>query len=531
MKSHKININISARYLSPEVIGRTGMTEVDCLAELVANSIDWNISRLDDKKPTNIIIEKGDDFIQIIDNGEGMNFEQLDKATDLGEDSNEIRDRDKDDHRKGMYGMGLKNAALTLGWKFTITTISFKDPEVEYKFEFDSKKGKENPDSDYINNLEILEDKKSIDSVLKDFNHGTCIRIENLVKEIPSVNVIKHQIEERFFYDIENLKNKNLLLFKLIDGSYSVDVEKFSIEDRFKDKVLKSDFENPNKWMKKKEYKYTGKDGNEYQLKGYLQLLKQRSFVDQQYGLHLFFKGQLIERFHKGKLFDIRGRNGELTFGILHLDGCTPDQNKSRGFIEDEIFDNVLKLIEDDFKIYKKMGVPTAKGPELINEEINKRKGIGSKHGDDDVPEDPTDVDPVPPDNPPGDEPDEDFPEGTIKISKNLNIHVNSSWVYNKALNEKNNLSWEPIYNPDTKIENLHELLVYINQESNLYKSISSTYQKTSDQNKIKDFFTRVAICESINQKLISEHGYTPEDARKITDNKVYSEVLKMKLD
>ena len=63
MKSHKIKINISARYLSPEVIGRTGMTEVDCLAELVANSLDWNISRLDDKTPTNIIIEKGNDFI------------------------------------------------------------------------------------------------------------------------------------------------------------------------------------------------------------------------------------------------------------------------------------------------------------------------------------------------------------------------------------------------------------------------------------------------------------------------------------
>ena len=73
--------------------------------------------------------------------------------------------------------------------------------------------------------------------------------------------------------------------------------------------------------------------------------------------------------------------------------------------------------------------------------------------------------------------------------------------------------------------------MVYINQESNLYKSIGSTYQKTSDQNKIKSFFTRVAICESINQKLISEHGYTAEDARKITDNKVYPEVLKMKLD
>lgn len=530
MRSHKTKINISARYLSPEVIGRTGMSELDCIAELVANSLDWNISRLDDKKPTNIIIEKGDDFVQIIDNGVGMNFEQLDKATDLGEDSDEFRKRDKDDHRKGMYGMGLKNAALTLGWKFTVTTISYTDPEVEYKFEFNSKIGVENKESDYINNLEIFEYKKPTDSVLKDVSHGTCIKIENLVKDIPSVNVIKRDIQERFFFDIEILKNKNLLKFELIDGGYSVDVDKFSVEDKFKDKILKSDFENPNKWMKKKEYKYIGKDGNEYQLKGYLQLLKQRSFKELNYGLHLFYKGQLIERYHKGKLFDFMGRNGELTFGVLHLDGCTPDQNKSRGFVDDEIFDNVLNLIKDDLLVYKPMGVPTKAGPERIKEEINKRKGIGSIHGDDDH-EDPVDDDYTPPDHQPEEEPEEDFPEGTIKISKNLNIHVKSSWVYNKALTEKNNLSWEPIYNPETKIENLHELLVYINQESNLYKSIGSTYQKTSDQNKIKSFFTRVAICESINQKLIAEHGYTAEDARKITDNKVYPEVLKMKLD
>ena len=92
-------------------------------------------------------------------------------------------------------------------------------------------------------------------------------------------------------------------------------------------------------------------------------------------------------------------------------------------------------------------------------------------------------------------------------------------------------MSWEPLYNYNTNIGNLHELQVYIDEKSNLYQSINSAYDNIGDQEKIKSFFTKVAICESINQKLISEHGYSPEDARKITDNTVYPEVLKMKLD
>jgi hypothetical protein len=528
MKFHKTKIDISSRFLSPEVLGKQGMSEIDCIAEFIANSFDWNVSRLDDKAITNILVEFGDDFIQVIDNGEGMNIEQLDKAINLGEDSGDYRGRETGDEKKGMYGMGLKTSALTLGYKFTITTISIEDPDTEYQFEFDSENGKSNPN--YMDSLKINYDEKPNDSILRDFKSGTCIKIEKLVlKETKSLEAIKVRIEERFFIDISALKDKNLLNFKFVKDGYSTDVVKLNIEDWFKDKILKSDFESPSKWMKRKEYKYIGKDGNEYQLKGYLQLLNKRSISKREYGLHLYYRGQLIERFHKGKLFDMSGRKGERTFGVLHLDGCTPDQNKSRGFVEDEIFENVLNLIKEDFKVYNKLGNTTGIAKTLINDEINRRKGIGSKHGGEI--EKPVDVDPVIPDTPPVDDPLDDYPEGTIKITKNLYICVNSSRLHNKALSATHKLSWEPIYNPDTKIDKLYELSVYINQDSALYKSISSNYYKTSDQDNIKSFFTKVAVCESINQKLIDEHDYTVEEARKVTDTKVYPEVLKMNLD
>lgn len=540
VKHHKTDIKIGARYLTPLVIGQTGMTALDCIAELVANSLDWNITRLDQDATTKIVIEQGKDlnsqqnlYLEIVDNGEGMNFIQLDKAIDLAEDSNMYRDRLENDQRKGMFGMGLKNSALTLGWKFTITTISKDNTNTECRFEYDSRLGLEDPD--YINNLEILEYPKNSDSVLKDFDHGTSIKIEDLEREIPALNIIKTDIEERFFYDIENLKNTNSLDFIIKDNAdLAIVVEKYNIDSKFKDEVMKSDFESPNKWMSKKEYKYKGKDGKTYQLKGYLQLLKKRSFVEQNYGMHLYYEGQLIERYHKGKLFPNKGRAGELTFGVLHLDGCNPDQNKSRGFVEDDIFENVLDLIEDDFKVYKYLGIATSQAKTRIKNEINKRKGLGSEHGDSfndtDILEEEESLDQNDNQNNNTDDVSNDYPEGTIKIANNLYICVNKAWIFKQGL-EKNKLSWEPLYNNNTNIENLHELQVYIDEKSNLYKSINTNYENRGDQAKIKSFFTKVAICESINQKLISEHGYNPEDARKITDNKVYPEVLKMKLD
>ena len=204
MKYIPIKMSVGNKFFTPNGIGRNGLSELECIAELVANSFDWNITKKVDTETTNIhVLTDRDNFIQIIDNGVGMDSGELDLATNLADDT-DARDRLNDEYRKGMYGMGLKVACLSLGWKFTIVTISIKDPSVEYVFEFDSRK-LENPDSSYMEQLKIVPRRKNTDSPLKDFKSGTSILIEDIVdsKNIPNPSTIADDMRSRFAPDME----------------------------------------------------------------------------------------------------------------------------------------------------------------------------------------------------------------------------------------------------------------------------------------------------------------------------------------
>ena len=168
-------------------------------------------------------------------------------------------------------------------------------------------------------------------------------------------------MQERFSPEINFLREKQKLDFKIIsENGHEKEVGISKIAHSFEDDILKLDFENPSKWSERKEYKYKGYDGKEYQLRGFIQLLKQRSEKERKYGFDLWCNNQLIEGFHKddkdqdGKgtgLFSISGRTCEKTYGVLHLDGCKPDTVKSKGFIKDATFLAVRKLIKDDLHI------------------------------------------------------------------------------------------------------------------------------------------------------------------------------------
>jgi hypothetical protein len=530
---HKTSIKLGNNFLTPNVIGRNSLTELDCIAEIIANSLDWRITKLDPNAITKITIKVGDDSIQIIDNGAGMNFAELDTAIDLAESDNDIRQKLDDEARKGMYGLGMKVATLSLGWKFTINTISHKDPTTELKFEFNSR-NLVDKNSDYLQRLAITEESRIDDSPLQVYNSGTCITIEDLVegKEIRSIAALGDDLKQRFSPDINNLMDQGKLEFIIIgEDGFKYEVDKVNVSAKFEDEVLKIDFEKPSQWAKHREYTYIGSDGKKYQLKGFLQLLKERSVKDQNFGLNLYCKGQLIERFHKDRvngLFSMQGRTGEKTYGELHLDGCFPDNVKAKGFIRDKAFLSVRDLIKDDLEVYQYLSPTSNQADQRVKDEINKRKGLGSN----------AEKKPNPKNGKPGDKPDEDndkpeeeLPEGMIKIEKHLLIQINKTWIFETALDKKRNVSWEPLYVKSKKNNDIWELQVYINPNSNLYKAIQELYTNKPDQNKIMSFFKKMAICECIHEKLISEHGYNTEEGRTITDETVYPAVLKMKID
>lgn len=548
--NRRATIKLGNNFLTPKVIGRNGLTFPECIAELVANSFDWRITKTDPTQKTIIKVVVTRKGIQVIDNGAGMTIDELDTAIDLAESGDDLRERLDDEVRKGMYGLGMKVAALSLGWKFTINTISASDPCTENIFELNSR-NLEDKESNYLEELQINTGPRLQNSPLKDFTSGTAILIEDLAKDVISIVALGRQMEERFSPDINNLIDQGKLEFTIYDneGTDPYPVRRLDVSHQFEDDVLRIDFEHPQRWAQRTSYKYKGSDGQEYQLRGYLQLLKERKVADQSFGLNLYCKGQLIERFHKEKdgLFTIAGRLGEKTYGEIHLDGCLPDNVKAHGFIRDAAFLAVRELIREDLEIYKGLSPATGIGATRVKEEINRRKGIGGEQGNGPGNEGDQDTPPSGDDNsgngggngnPPGSgqpnppvDPMAGMPAGTIMINKRLFIQVQNSWVYMTGSEKRRNVSWEPLYIKSKLHNDLYELKVYINPESNIYKAILENYPQKNEQLSILSFFKRMAICESINQVLISSHDYYAEDAREVTDTIVTPFVMKMKLD
>lgn len=533
----KTSIKVGNRFLTPKGIGRNNLGIYDCIAELIANSLDWNAARLDE---SDVVIKViiGEDYVSIIDNGAGMNEKELDWAINLAESEEKIRDRLDEEDRKGMYGMGLKVAALSLGWKFRIETVSHQNPDNEYCFEYNARK-LEDPNTDYLEEgLFITEKDRDHDSPLSQFNHGTAVTVSDLEKDVQSVSYValKDELKIRFLPDINNLIENYNLDFRVISrkkgAEESVKMEKVHTADLFEDEVLKVDFENPQEWAKKTEYKYEGSDGETYQLKGFLQLLKSRSVADQHFGLNLYYNGQLIERFHKGKLLSIKKRRREMTYGELHLEGCTPDPNK-KNFIEDEAFDNVRKLIHDDLQVYSRLSPTSKNQKKLVRNEIEKRKGIKKEKtfSDDESETDEGGNGQTERDR------EEDtaqrsrldhMPKGTVEVKENLYIQVTKEWVHSKSLDDDRIVNWDSMYLKSNEFEDLYQLKVYIDPDSALYKGIEKMYPNKKDRNKILDFYRIIAICECIYDKLMEAHDFAQDYARETTDQKVYPQVLEL---
>lgn len=536
MEELSVNIEIGNNFLTPNVIGNQGLSPVEAIAELLANSWDWRVTKKYPEQTTSVLIQLGYDSIEVIDNGVGMTRDELNVGINLAESSDQVRQKLDELKRMGRFGMGMKVASLSLGWKFTITTISDSDPTKENVFEFNAR-NLEDPKSKYLGELKIITKDKTLDSPLKEFNSGTSIKIEDLVQDLPSGAALAVGMQERFSPVINFLRSTDRLDFKIInEDDHVIPVGTTEIKHAFEDEILKLDFENPGKWAKKKEYKYIGHDGKEYQLRGFIQLLKQRSEKERKYGLDLWCNDQLIEGFHKedkkdGKtigLFSIAGRTGEKTYGVLHLDGCKPDTVKSKGFIPDESFLAVRELIKEDLELYKYLSVASSKAKQRIKDEINKRRGLGSES-----PSSPSfDENESNPDDSSEEakNPLDDKPEGTIMITDKLFVQIKNSWVFESGLSAKKNTSWEAFPRKSKTHSDLIELQVYINPNSNVFKSIQENYQKHGEQNLIMNFFKKMAVSECVFDLCIREWGYSPEAAREITDDKVYPQVLKLKL-
>lgn len=165
-------------------IGRAGYSISQAISELVDNSLDARFS--DKTLHVNVILNK--DFIEVIDDGRGMDENTAEKSLKLAysEKKNQL----------GEFGLGLKTACQSLGKKFIVRTTQSKNKNV-YFLEFDEEVWMRNGDwTRHPMGIQKTNFNKS----------GTSIKIEKLkIKYYPNlVTKIKEDLSLRFGPYINN---------------------------------------------------------------------------------------------------------------------------------------------------------------------------------------------------------------------------------------------------------------------------------------------------------------------------------------
>ena len=292
--SEKTSVNITPDKSLIQKLGLTGYKTEQAIAELIDNSID---ARIPGKvEQIDVLLNYENNVIKVIDNGAGMDLEELKNALTIAKSSK------IDVTQLGKFGLGMKSACSTLGKSFTIVTSKI-DSEYEYVAQYDEDKWLDDKFLDWTN-FEVEKIKK-----LKKSN-GTNIIISKL--KIPLYPNQTSRFKKR--YGIRygpHLQNKQI---RLRINSRPCEANIPIIQ---KDSRKELDIKLPS--------------GNH--LVGWIGLLEKRS-IKGDYGIHLFKNGRLINAFANFGF----SRHPEVAkiMGEISLDHVPVNFHKT-GFIEDSL--------------------------------------------------------------------------------------------------------------------------------------------------------------------------------------------------
>lgn len=320
MKKFQIDLNVGNRFWTPKGLGAMGMEPTQAIAELVANSLDWRIDNEGISPVIQIILSKN--AIEVRDNGVGMTASELQDAIQVSVSNDTLRPNLR--IRKGMFGMGMKVACLSLGWKITIHTRSISQINTEHFLSLDTRKlDTDGLSNNYRSNITGESSPNLQNSPLANWKSGTSIIIEDLSHRPLTAIAIRDSLQEIFSPEIsiENIK------IQVIDEVTGIDYfcEKISIPVY------------PNTIINLDELNIFINDettGKPIQVRGWLGLMKTSSSGLGKWGLHLFKHNQVIERFHQlpSRLGGLMPKNPHpkfgRTYGEIHLDMCVPSFHK-----------------------------------------------------------------------------------------------------------------------------------------------------------------------------------------------------------
>ncbi len=201
---HKVGITPSPRLFGH--MGKQGIQLWDAAADLTDNCLDARI----EGKPVTVTIdivkdeETRRDAVLVIDNGKGMNRHELQHAITLAQS-----DKAEDATKHGQYGLGMKQACLGVGRRFSITTKPQGSTKT-YRVVLDE-------------DLEEWEATIYEQDVGTEEGHGTQIVITDLrSKPHNKIPELKANLRKRFSRFMQG--NPNLLRLKVL-GDYIEPVE------------------------------------------------------------------------------------------------------------------------------------------------------------------------------------------------------------------------------------------------------------------------------------------------------------------
>ena len=342
MTSFKIDLNTGNRFWTPKGLGSLGMDPNRAIAELIANSLDWRREKATNFTPI-IKVKITKTSIEVLDNGVGMNISELQNAIQVSVANDNLRPSLR--IRKGMFGMGMKVACLSLGWKIHIQTRSLSKPNEENLFVLNSR----NLDDDGTSNKyrkEISGESTGWmkDSPLGKWESGTYIRIEDLTHKNLTAITVRDSLQEVFAPEI-NVENA------------SIEVVDAEGKSHFCQKITVPIYEPSKINLDALNLFVNDPDTNDLiPIKGWLALMKSGSSGTGKWGIHLFKNNQIIERFHQLpiRLGGLMPKNPHpsygRTYGEIHLDMCKPAFHKVGFDYSTENWHTAQNLLSDHIK-------------------------------------------------------------------------------------------------------------------------------------------------------------------------------------
>ena len=484
MSQFKIDLTTGDRFWTPKGLGAMGMDPHRAIAELVANSLDWRREAKDNVAPIiEVIVSKSS--IEIRDNGVGMTIKELQDAIQVSVSNDATRKNLR--IRKGMFGMGMKVACLTLGWKISIHTRPISEKNVENVLVIDTRLlDNSNKKHNYRDN--ILGEKRSHDnnSPLNGWVSGTSITIQDLTHKSLIPTSIKDSLQEIFSPEI-GVENVKIAVKDAISKEEYV-CKKIEVPIIEKSKI---DLDELKLFVK------PDATSKPMQIKGWLALMKVAGSGSGKWGLHLFKNNQIIERYHQLpiRLGGLMAKNPHpeyaRTYGEIHLDMCKPafhkvgfDYSTESWHKVQELLEPHIKVIMEEAKNYKKYDQDKAeRSVKRVQQHRKASKKAVMKLQK--VKSDP-------------DKPDNAIvlPDGqwfTVVEPIFEDLHINDKmkpWIYNYR-------------------EKSHELAIIINKQSPIYKSFE-TVQPTDP---LFDLILNWSISECIVLLLYDKFDFTISDA------------------